>query len=140
MTTPKPKYSFWEAINISLALGAKTLEEIRALSRQPGPPGKDGQDGLSIEDFKMEYDGERTFAFSFARGATKKTFPFKMPVMIYRGVYKEGQAYEKGDTVTWGGSLWHCDTDGTNDKPDGSTKSWTLASKRGRDGKDGGTK
>ncbi|MGA8121321.1 hypothetical protein [Rouxiella badensis] len=61
---------------------------------------------------------------------------FSMPVLIYRGVFKNGDGYHPGDTVTWGGSLWHCD-DETADKPgEIGSKGWTLAAKRGRDGKD----
>ncbi len=59
---------------------------------------------------------------------------FSLPAMIYQQVFKEGQAYEPGDTVTWGGSLWHCN-EPTTDKPGENTKAWTLAAKRGRDGK-----
>ncbi|KAA6006800.1 MULTISPECIES: phage portal protein [Pantoea] len=61
---------------------------------------------------------------------------FNVPVMLYRGVFKADTEYLPGDTVTWGGSLWHCDTK-TQDKP-GETGStgWTLAAKRGRDGRD----
>jgi hypothetical protein len=32
---------------------------------------------------------------------------FAVPVMVYKGIWKEG-AYTKGNTVTTGGSLWHC--------------------------------
>lgn len=60
---------------------------------------------------------------------------FSMPVVIYRGVYKEGNKYTKGDTVTWGGSMWHCNQD-TDVKPDNiNHKHWTLSVKRGRDAK-----
>ena len=55
--------------------------------------------------------------------------------MLYRGVWKEGDSYERGDCVTWGGSLWHCEKD-TTDKPE-TSESWKLAVKRGRDGRDG---
>src|SRR5262245_4795243 len=40
-----PRYTIWEAVQVSLALGARALEEIRALARTPGPPGRDGKDG-----------------------------------------------------------------------------------------------
>lgn len=63
-----------------------------------------------------------------------KTFHF--PAMVYRGVFKSGM-YAPGDTVTWGGSLWHCD-EPTEDKPgEVNSKGWTLAAKRGNHGKDG---
>ncbi|MCV4343241.1 phage portal protein [Pseudomonas capsici] len=59
-----------------------------------------------------------------------------LPVMIYRGVFSPGE-YLPGDTVTWAGSLWHCD-ESTCDKPgELGSKGWRLAVKRGRDGKNG---
>lgn len=60
---------------------------------------------------------------------------FTVPAMIYRGVFREGEQYERGDTVTWAGSTWHCN-DATSDKPVDGGKSWTLSVKKGRDGKD----
>ena len=55
-----------------------------------------------------------------------------LPTMIYQGVWKAG-SYQKGDTVTCSGSLWHCDED-TDTRPGEAQKSWTLVAKRGRDG------
>jgi len=81
---------------------------------------------------------ERGFTVTAQRssGATEvKTLT--LPVMMYQGVFKEGETYDHGDMVTWGGSLWHCDVL-TRDKPgEPNVKAWTLAAKRGRDGKDG---
>jgi len=70
---------------------------------------------------------------AFGRGEAKS---FRLPVMVYRGVFVDGQQYDRGDTTTWGGSLWHCD-DPTTEKPGEGSKAWRLAAKRGRDGKDG---
>ena len=53
----------------------------------------------------------------------------------YRGVHELGAAYDAGDTVTHGGSLWHCNVL-TKERPGEGSKDWTLAVKRGRDGKD----
>jgi hypothetical protein len=53
----------------------------------------------------------------------------------YRGVHEMGAAYDTGDTVTQGGSLWHCNVL-TKERPGEGSKDWTLAVKRGRDGKD----
>lgn len=58
---------------------------------------------------------------------------FSLPTMIYRGVRQEGRQYYPGDTVTFGGSLWHCNAV-TDEKP-GLSDNWTLAAKKGRDGK-----
>jgi hypothetical protein len=53
----------------------------------------------------------------------------------YRGTFAVGTAYDVGDTVTHGGSLWHCNQS-TKDRPGEGSHAWTLAVKRGRDGKD----
>ena len=106
-----------------------------------GRDGVDGSDGLGFEDLSVEYDGERSFSLRFKQGEREKTFDFTVPVMIYRGVWQEGQSYQRGDTVTWGGALWHCNGAGSADeapgKPVEGSKAWTLAVKRGRDGKPG---
>ncbi|MCR2796192.1 phage gp6-like head-tail connector protein [Enterobacter kobei] len=92
-------------------------------------------DGVaSIDVLQSE---QRCFTLTVNRtsgGSETKTFD--VPVMIYQGVFKSGQEYLPGDTVTWGGSLWHCDEQ-TKDKPgENGSKGWTLAAKRGRDGRD----
>ncbi|HDY9346435.1 TPA: phage gp6-like head-tail connector protein, partial [Klebsiella pneumoniae] len=91
-------------------------------------------DGVSDVDISM--NGQRNFIVTVNRasGASEKK-SFDIPTMVYRGVFKSGDEYLPGDTVTWGGSLWHCDEQ-TQDKP-GETGSigWTLAAKRGRDGR-----
>lgn len=100
------------------------------------------KDGFSLKHFDAELmeDG-RTVLLKF-QDDTDQSYSVELgiPAMIYRGVFKEGQGYEKGDTVTWGGSLWHCDEAETTSKPDGAEKHWTLAAKKGRDGRDGEVK
>jgi len=59
---------------------------------------------------------------------------FSVPVMVYKGIWKEG-SYKQGSTVTTGGSLWHCNKD-TTDKP-GTSEAWQLCAKKGTDGRDG---
>lgn len=85
----------------------------------------------------VEQSGERGFelALVLSSGAEVRK-KLELPVMIYRGVFTP-RAYAPGDTVTWAGSLWHCD-ETTSDKPgEPGSKGWRLAVKRGRDGKDG---
>lgn len=96
----------------------------------PGAPGRDGRDGMGFDDMTVEYDGERTFTFALTRGERVKTFDFTVPLMIYRGVWKE-QAYQPGDSVTWSGSVWMC-RKATNSKPDEASDMWQLAVKKGR--------
>lgn len=100
-----------------------------------GKDGKDGEPGLDVDDIDLTLaqDG-RTVVFGFERGALKQSFEIAFPVVLDRGVYREGQTYEQGDAVTWGGSLWIAQRD-TSAKPE-TDGDWRLAVKRGRDGKD----
>lgn len=102
-----------------------------AVAKIPTP--KDGRDGFGFDDMSLAHDGERSFTLRFARGDQVKEFAFDVPVVIDRGVWREGQ-YAKGDAVTWGGSLWIA-REATAEKPETSA-AWRLAVKRGRDGKD----
>lgn len=99
--------------------------------------GEPGRDALQLTDFDTELSEDgRLLTLSLENDEIKVTHELQLPTMIYRGVFKEGAAYLPGDTVTWAGSLWHCDTE-TADKPGEGSKAWTLAAKKGRDGKDG---
>ncbi len=99
-----------------------------------GEPGKDGQDGVGFDDLSASYDGEKTITLKFVKGDRVKEFDFSMPVVIDRGVFKDGGEYKAGDGVTWGGSFWIAQKD-TGAKPDAGSD-WRLSVKRGRDGKD----
>lgn len=57
------------------------------------------------------------------------------PVAVYKGVFDGGE-YLEGDTATWAGSLWHCNVTATKAKPGDGSTDWTLAVKKGRDGKE----
>jgi len=99
-----------------------------------GKDGTDGKDGLGFDDLDVVYDGERTLTVRFMQGERIREFPCLLPIMLDRGVYKDSGSYERGDAVTWAGSLWIAQ-EPTGEKPD-SGKGWRLAVKRGRDGKD----
>lgn len=91
--------------------------------------------GIADIDIKLDSDRQVSVVHTDSRGVkTEKTF--SIPSMVYRGVWRDGDSYEKGDTVTWAGSLWHCD-ENTKEKPGTvkDSKSWTLAAKKGRDAK-----
>ncbi|WP_250481805.1 hypothetical protein [Caballeronia sp. NCTM5] len=91
-------------------------------------------DGIAATHVSM--DSERSFTVHIERsGGAHETASFALPVMIYRGVFVAGETYKAGDVVTWAGSLWHCNAT-TDTKPDAGGDAWTLAAKRGRDGKD----
>lgn len=102
------------------------------VARIPAP-----KDGFGFDDLSAQLAAdERTLLLRFTRGDEVKEFPLVMPVVLDRGVFREGTTYEKGDACTFGGSLWIAQ-DRTSAKPDALASGWRLAVKRGRDGKDG---
>jgi len=88
------------------SLGAR-LDAIEAREPVQGPPGPPGPPGPAGVD-----------------GA---------PGLTYAGVYVAGKAYGRGDCVTFGGSLWHCNGE-TIARPGDGAREWSLVVKRGRDG------
>jgi hypothetical protein len=51
---------------------------------------------------------------------------------VHRGVWRDTEDYRWGNMVTDGGSTWHCEKTGTDERP-GVGDDWTLIVKRGRD-------
>jgi hypothetical protein len=51
--------------------------------------------------------------------------------LSYVGVWETGE-YVRGNVVTHGGSLWHCNAP-TRETPGNGSRDWTLCVKRGRD-------
>jgi len=60
-----------------------------------------------------------------------------LPIPIYRGRYKSGDEYSRGDEVSFGGNIYRCVKNlGTKSKP-GEDDDWLVCVNRGRDGRDG---
>lgn len=110
-----------------------TTRDLGVFVGKDGEPGKNGTDAVGFDDLDVAYDGEKTITLKFTRGGVVKEFPIVMPVVIDRGVYRDGAEYKAGDAVTWAGSVWIAQKD-TATKPD-SGDEWRLSVKRGRDGK-----
>lgn len=133
-----PMFEGWMA-KFELAFERRAQDILqRAVDRLPKPAdGKDGapgRDALSVEDFDLALsDDERTLTVGLVCGSTRVTKSVRLSHPIHRGVYKPGDAYQKGDCVTFGGSAFIATRD-TDSKPEGDD-SWKLAVKRGRDGK-----
>jgi hypothetical protein len=117
------------------------------------PKPRDGRDALDPEqinqaveaaavrlwkspDVQIEQQDERRVALTVTVGQTKTTTLLYFPVLLYRGVWTD-RDYEAGDFVTYRGSTWHCN-EATRTKPETAdgAKAWTLAVKRGQDGRD----
>lgn len=86
-----------------------------------------------VGDVALEQRNERNFVLVYTDTVgNKKEFHLQVPTMVYRNIWREGTTYERGDTVTWGGSMWHCNKE-TDVKPGEGQDAWTLATKKGRD-------
>lgn len=124
--------------NLILTLTDGTTRDLGRVVGKDGEKPKDGEPGrpgFSLEDFDSEVkDGGRTLVLSFTAGDIKHTVEHQLDTLIYRGVFKGGETYQPGDTVSFGGGLWHCDKD-TTARPGEGSEDWTLAVRRGREGK-----
>lgn len=105
----------------------------KSLGRIDGRNGEPGRDGITPTFIDAEFVG-RTLRLTFDEG---RVCEFQLATPEYVGVFKEGEAYEPGDMVTWAGSAWHCD-EPKGLKPGAPDSGWTLAVKAGRPGKDAG--
>lgn len=101
-----------------------------------GPRGERGADGLGFEDLEFTSpDDGRTIVARFARGDQVRESEIQTRVVLYRGIFQEGEQYAAGDAVTWAGSLWIA-LRATVAKPGDGSPDWRLAVKKGRDGRD----
>lgn len=114
----------------------------RALEKtQPGPIEKSGWGVISegVYEIRAEFDADNPRRLMFDQYLSSGMI-FRavclLPVLIYREVFREGETYEHGDVVTYGGCAWHCQTT-TMLKPGNETKAWKLMVKEGRRGETG---
>lgn len=101
-----------------------------------GAAGNDGRDTLAMTGISVEIQEDgRTLEVTCESNGQRFVKTARISSMLYRGVYQAERAYERGDCVTFGGSVFVALED-TKSKPE-SDKTWQLAVKRGRDGRDG---
>lgn len=113
-----------------------TTRDFGEIIGKDGANGKDGRDGIDLTSFDaVVLDDDRTIELKFVSGDEERVASFKWPTVLDCGVYRAGESYERGDAVSWGGSLWIAQKE-TDAKPDTADSGWRLAVKRGRDGKD----
>lgn len=96
-------------------------------------------DGDAEDEVKTGED-MRSFTFRKVKSSGRVIErTFNLPTMVYRGIWKDGENYARGDTATRDGSLWVLMADeqkGAPGTPNVET-GWALAAKRGQNGKDG---
>lgn len=121
------------------AMRAEALAFVKAI---PAP--RDGKDGIGKHEIHEAVRAAVAVALPDAVAAAArdevKAVLTDNPLMTFKGVWTEGTEYQPGNTVQYGGSVYHCDR-ATTAKPDahfntGRKGDWTLAVKKGRDGKD----
>lgn len=147
---------------VASALGlVKRVEALEQRQAEPGPAGRDGRDGrpgekgdpgpqgpqglrgepgFSLKDFDVEFDGERSLTFVLGSGEERIERSITAPWLIDRGVFKPDTGYKRGDSVTFGGSLWIAQRDiseTATTKPGDGSGDWRLAAKQGRQGAQG---
>lgn len=70
----------------------------------------------------------------FAKKTESRISELERAPLVYEGPHEAGKVYDKGQFTTHNGSLWHCNYK-TASRP-GDGPAWTLAVKRGADGRD----
>lgn len=91
-------------------------------------------DGIAAVN--VSQDGEREFSVTLAKSSGAEVVQkFALPIQIYKGVYRDDHIYAANDTVTWAGSQWASTKSANVEKP-GTSDSWVLVVKAGRNGKD----
>jgi hypothetical protein len=90
-------------------------------------------EGVSAVDVTQSEDPREIEVTCALTGGAKSAVRFHVPMVIDRGVWREGP-YEQGDHVSWDGSGWIAQR-ASAEKP-GTSDAWRLSTKRGRDGKD----
>lgn len=87
-----------------------------------------------LRDIKIS-STERSIGVQFITSSGRVvSHELKMDTMLFRGTWTQTR-YEKGDVVTYNGSLWHAEE--PTDEIPRLSKTWKLIVKHGRDGKDG---
>lgn len=118
--------------------GPQGIQGEKGLDGANGRDGRNGQDAI-LGNVKMSYDGARTVTWTFKDGTPIEGGVWSLPIPLDMGVFKEGTNYVRGDTVTWGGSLYIAqrDTEAKPGQASDDSRAWRLAVKKGADGKQG---
>jgi len=98
-----------------------------------GTPGRDGRDGVGLDDFEFEAElvDDRALHLTLSAGGREKRCVLRLPVIVDRETWRAEQQYERGDAVTFGGQIYIARAD-TKARP-GDSGDWRLAVRRGKD-------
>lgn len=114
-----------------------TNGEVKSLGKVVGKDGSDGKDGLSLEDFQLEYlpESHEINVKAVCNGRTKE---LRYPAGGIRpaGYWRENTKAVPGEAWVNGGSLWIC-MKATQAQPATNSDAWIIAARAGRDGERG---
>lgn len=105
--------------------------EVKNLGRVEG---KDGNDGLSLESFDLEYLPESHEVEIRAKcGERSKSVKFYAGGIRAAGYWREGKSVRAGEAWSYGGNTWIATKDGTKEEPKTGAQDWYLGARRGKD-------
>lgn len=105
--------------------------EVKNLGRVEG---KDGEDGLGLDSFEMEYFPEsHEIELKATCGNRVKSVKFYAGGIRSGGYWREGKSAKAGEAWAYGGNLWIATRDGTTEEPKAGAKDWYLAARKGKD-------
>jgi hypothetical protein len=99
--------------------------------------GRDGSDGIGLEDFDMEFDGAaHEVVIRASCAGRRKELRYPAGGIRPGGYWREGTLAKAGEVYTHDGSSF-CAKNDTQEKPDAKSPSWVLMVRKGRDGERG---
>jgi hypothetical protein len=111
-----------------------TNGEVKSLGQVVG---RDGSDGIGLEDFDMEFDGTaHEVVIRASCAGRRKELRYPAGGIRPGGYWREGTLAKAGEVYTHDGSSF-CAKNDTNEKPDAKSSSWVLMVRKGRDGERG---
>lgn len=91
-----------------------------------------------VAGFAMDMVDERHFkVYTLRSSGQRDEAILRIDSQIYRGAYKPNVKYLRGDNVSQSGSTWIAKKDEPDGIPGEGATDWTLAVKRGKDGRHG---
>jgi integrin beta 3 len=118
--------------DVGLVLGKDGTDGAAGTPGRDGLQGKDGVDGMTLDDAELAQD-EAGWHLRLSAGGRTKRFQLQMPHDA--GPWTAGSRYPVGAGVSWDGGYWIA-KELTSDQP-GSSDAWRLAVRRGKQGKPG---
>lgn len=157
MSDTAPRYTLWQAMNAAISLSLRAIEEVRALSRQPGPPGEPGKDGSPgklpiVRQWTsgVWYEGDVAYHDGATFQALRDTASAPphadwQPIATkgvdgrsieWHGKWSDERSYAIGDAVSWDGALWIAER-ASPSEPGIEDSGWRIALPRGQRGSEG---